>query len=68
VTYERIRKAIDRLPDRQKEVVYLHWFNGLSFEEVGQTVGATSSAVRVRAHRAYKKLRHLLGDINLERA
>ena len=65
---ERIRKAIDRLPDRQKEVVYLHWFNGLSFEEVGQTVGATSSAVRVRAHRAYKKLRHLLGDIDLERA
>ena len=53
----RIRAAVDALPDDQKQVILLHWFAGLTFEEVSQIVGATSAAVRVRAHRAYKKLR-----------
>jgi len=35
----------------------LHWFEGLSFREVAQIVGATQTAVKVRAHRGYAKLR-----------
>ena len=59
----RIRAAVDALPDDQKQVILLHWFAGLSFEEVAQIVGATSAAVRVRAHRAYKKLRVSLESV-----
>jgi RNA polymerase sigma-70 factor (ECF subfamily) len=49
-----------QLPTSQREVVELHWFQERPFAEVAQIVGSTEGAVRVRAHRAYKKLRELL--------
>jgi RNA polymerase sigma factor (sigma-70 family) len=52
-----IRAALGRLPEAQREVISLHWFEGLSFREVAEIVGATQTAVKVRAHRGYAKLR-----------
>lgn len=60
---ERVRAAIDKLPESQREVIFLHWYSGLTFEEVGRSVGATGAAVRVRAHRAYEKLRVSLAEL-----
>jgi RNA polymerase sigma factor (sigma-70 family) len=54
--------ALQRLQPDQREVIILHWFEGLSFPEVAQVVGATLSAVKVRAHRGYAALRQLLED------
>ncbi len=54
--------AMAKLPDDQREVIVLHWFEGLSFPEVSEVVGASVSAVKVRAHRGYEKLRGILGD------
>lgn len=65
---ERVQSAIHKLPDDQRQVILLHWYGGLTFEEVGQVVGATGAAVRVRAHRAYQKLRVSLGDLKQELA
>jgi RNA polymerase sigma factor (sigma-70 family) len=50
------------LPADQREVIELHWFDGLEFSEVAQVVGASVSAVKVRAHRGYVRLRQALGD------
>lgn len=61
-----VRAAIHGLPDDQRQVILLHWYGGLTFEEVGEVVGATGAAVRVRAHRAYQKLRGSLGDLKKE--
>ncbi len=55
-----VRAALGALPDAQREVIVLHWFEGLSFAEVAQIVGASQSAVKVRAHRGYGRLRELL--------
>ena len=52
-----VRAALARLPEGQRDVIVLHWFEGLSFREVAQIVGATQTAVKVRAHRGYAKLR-----------
>lgn len=52
-----VRAALATLPDAQREVIMLHWFQGLSFREVAEVVGATPTAVKVRAHRGYAKLR-----------
>lgn len=52
-----VRAALAELPEAQREVIVLHWFEGLSFREVAQIVGATQTAVKVRAHRGYAKLR-----------
>lgn len=57
-----LRAALEKLPDGQREVVELHWFQDRPFAEVAQIVGSTEGAVRVRAHRAYKKLKELLGS------
>lgn len=55
-----IRSALALLPADQAEVIALHWFEGLSFSEVADVVGASVSAVKVRAHRGYVALRRQL--------
>ncbi|MCB9762590.1 MAG: sigma-70 family RNA polymerase sigma factor [Alphaproteobacteria bacterium] len=55
-----VRRALAQLPDGQREVVLLHWYEGLGFKEIAEIVGASHSAVKVRAHRAYQALRELL--------
>ena len=63
---EIVRVAVHNLPDDQKQVILLHWFGGLSFDEVAKIVGASAAAVRVRAHRGYEKLRTALGALKRE--
>jgi RNA polymerase sigma-70 factor (ECF subfamily) len=55
------------LPEDQRSVIELHWFEQLSFNEIAGIVGATAGAVRVRAHRGYVALRKQLdaGNIRL---
>jgi RNA polymerase sigma factor (sigma-70 family) len=57
-----VRRALDQLPTDHREVIVLHWFEGLSFPEVSAIVGASVSAVKVRAHRGYVALRKLLAE------
>ena len=59
---ELLHAAMEKLPASQREVVELHWFEERPYAEVAQIVGASEGAVRVRAHRAYKKLKDLLGE------
>lgn len=59
---DKVRKAVGELPEDQRDVVLLHWFADLGFDEVAQVLRASSVAVRARAHRAYEKLRVSLGD------
>lgn len=54
---QAVRDALATLPAGQREVIALHWFEGFSFAEIAVIVGARRSAVKVRAHRGYKKLR-----------
>jgi RNA polymerase sigma factor (sigma-70 family) len=53
--------ALDRIQPDQREVIVLHWFEGLSFPEVSELLGVSVAAVKVRAHRGYVALRALLG-------
>jgi len=57
----RLNAALAALPEGQREVIELHWFGGLSFREVGAAVGASTTAVKVRAHRGYQKMKSFLG-------
>jgi RNA polymerase sigma-70 factor (ECF subfamily) len=59
---DRVRKAVHELPPDQRDVVLLHWFAELGFDEIAAILKASSIAVRARAHRAYEKLRAVLGD------
>lgn len=56
-----VREALAVLGARQREVVVLRYFLGLTAAEVANLVGTTEGAVRVTTHRAVARLRDLLG-------
>jgi RNA polymerase sigma factor (sigma-70 family) len=56
--------ALAQLPEENRSVIELHWFDGLSFSEVAKCLGIGAVAAKVRAHRGYQRLRKLLeGDL-----
>ncbi|HET7538840.1 MAG TPA: RNA polymerase sigma factor [Polyangiaceae bacterium] len=55
-----VRALLAELPSEQREVIALHWLEGLSFDEVATVVGVSLSAVKVRAHRGYSAIRKVL--------
>lgn len=61
----QVRAALEQLPESQRRVIELHWLEGMMFPEVARSVDASVSAVKVRAHRGYKRLRKILGGANL---
>ncbi len=58
----RVRAALADLPEHERIVIELHWLQGLGMREVSEVVGAGLSAVKVRAHRGYKRLRIALSE------
>lgn len=60
VRARELREAVARLPESRRAVVELHWLAGLSMAEVGEALGTSTGAVKVRAHKAYAQLRAML--------
>tara|TARA_B100001750_G_scaffold137688_1_gene109613 strand:+ start:1372 stop:1920 length:549 start_codon:yes stop_codon:yes gene_type:complete len=58
-----LHDALAQLPETQREVVELHYFQERPYKEVAEIVGSSEGAVRVRAHRAYRKLEALLRNL-----
>ncbi|HEX3594137.1 MAG TPA: RNA polymerase sigma factor [Polyangiaceae bacterium] len=54
--------ALRQLPEEQREVITLHWLGGVPLPDVAEMVGASLSAVKVRAHRGYAAMRRALGE------
>jgi RNA polymerase sigma-70 factor, ECF subfamily len=60
----RLAAAIDRLPEDQREVFLMRQLAGLSFREIGRSVGAPENTVKSRMRYALEKLRQELADLN----
>ncbi|MDX2270287.1 MAG: RNA polymerase sigma factor [Bryobacter sp.] len=54
-------QLLNELPESQKEVLILMKVEGRSIEEVAAATGTTVGSVKQKAHRAYAKLRAILG-------
>jgi len=52
-----LREAFAQLPDLDRQLLHLHRFEGLSFAEIAQVLGASEAVIRARATRAYRQLR-----------
>lgn len=63
---ERVRAAVDRLSETQRMIVHLHKFEGLTFREIGSVLGISEGAAKLRAFRAYDRLRRQLVDLVAE--
>lgn len=57
---ERVRSAIDELPNDYRDVVIAHYHMDLGLQEIADRLAITESAVRSRLHRARTRLRSLL--------
>ncbi len=56
----RIRRGLERLPEKQRLSVSLRLFDGLSFREVGDATESTEGTARVNYHHGIRKLREWL--------
>jgi RNA polymerase sigma factor (sigma-70 family) len=61
-----VRRALAELPEGQRIPIMLHRFEGMSFAEIAEALGLTETAVKVRAHRGYARLRELLATLREE--
>jgi len=52
-----LRAALQRLPDGQRQVVVLKLLRGARFAEIGETLGLTEAAAKMRFVRALEALR-----------
>jgi RNA polymerase sigma-70 factor (ECF subfamily) len=57
----KMADLLKTLPAAQRETVLLLKVSGLSLEEVARATGTSVGAVKQKAHRAYEKLRAVLG-------
>lgn len=62
VERDSLSRALAVLPEGQRVVLLLKDVYGLSCREIGEEVGIEEGAVKVRLHRARKRLRELLDE------
>jgi RNA polymerase sigma-70 factor (ECF subfamily) len=57
---EKLMKAVSKLPDESKQIVVLRFINGYSARQTAEVLDISEANVRVKQHRALKKLKELL--------
>ena len=60
---ERLDSALASLPPGYRAVVVMRDVYGLSLEDVGNELGISEGAAKVRLHRARQRLKQLLADV-----
>ena len=59
---DELGRYVDQLPQSQKEVILMLKVSGMTLEEIARATSSTVGAVKQKAHRAYEKLRRMLGE------
>lgn len=54
---KKVKEALLRLNDNDRQIIILRYFEDLSFTEVEKVTGIKSGALRVRTHRILQKLK-----------
>jgi RNA polymerase sigma-70 factor, ECF subfamily len=65
VMAERSRRALLLLPPEQREVVMLHFYEGMELEEIATVMGKTLGATKALQHRGLTALRKIFSEEEL---
>lgn len=57
---EEVRRAVARLPDQDRVIVVLRYYQQLSYSEISDVLDLPEATVGTRLHRAREKLRNML--------
>ena len=60
---DRVREAVETLPDKQRAVFTLKFYEGMSHKEIAEVVGCSEGTSKANYFHAVRKLRKLLGDL-----
>lgn len=61
----QVRKAMERLPKRDAEILMLKYTQDWSYKDLAEHLGVSESAIEARLHRARKRLRNQLDAENV---
>ncbi len=67
-TFARVRRAVQGLPRKYREVVVLRYLQGLDIQEACRLLGITANSLQVRLNRARKRLKEQLGELFEEKS
>lgn len=56
----KLQTAIDTLPDKQKEVFIMRYFEEMNYEEMSQQTGTSVGALKASYHHAVKKIEEFI--------
>ena len=59
---DRLRAAIEQLPENQRQVLLLRYYSGLKFVEIAELLGCPLNTALGRMHKAMLKLKELMSD------
>lgn len=59
---ESVRRAVAQLPAKQREVVELRFWAGVSYSDISAITGRNEAALRAQVHRALAKLRPMFEE------
>lgn len=65
---EQVRLALNKLPDAQRSVIELAYFEGLTHQEIAARLNEPIGTIHTRARLALQKLRELLLALQLDEA
>jgi len=60
---ERLQRAVDELPEPQREALVLSKLEGMTYRQMAQLTGAPEGTLRSRVHWAMAALRRQLGEL-----
>lgn len=60
-----LQRELDKLPAYQKEVIYLRYYEGLSYKEISNIMAVNDQVARNYAQRALQRLKQQLGNLKI---
>jgi RNA polymerase sigma-70 factor (ECF subfamily) len=59
---EKLKRAIEKLPENQKQVLLLRYYSNLKFVEIAEMLGCPLNTALGRVHKAILKLRQVMSE------